>query len=286
MQYSAREYEVLFDQTADTGISIRPGVKACRTKTIKAGPVLECEIFPIWATQAQASQAKKAKGRTREAQKRLNERNAQKRITRKINANFGKGDLMITNTYRDGQQPETEEQAQRDMQNFTRRLKALRKRKGLGATKYVYITERTESKKYGIRYHHHAIISGDGLDRDEVEALWPYGNSNTKRYQTNDRHLTGFAHYITKKKATQEKITKRRWSASKNLDDPKTTVADHKISVRKMQRIAAQIEDEARAIFERAYPGYILAEAPTIRWSEYCAGVYIYATMIKASEAA
>ena len=39
-----------------------------RTKTIKSGDVLECEVYPIWNNGASTSRAKKAK-KSRQAQK-------------------------------------------------------------------------------------------------------------------------------------------------------------------------------------------------------------------------
>ncbi len=279
MKYSAREYEVLFDRETSTGTSVREGVSLYRTKTIKAGQIAEIEIYPIWQTQRQAQEAFQQREKQREAQERLNERNAQKKLIRKMNANFGAGDILITNTYGDGR-PESDEAAQRDMRNFMRRVKAYRRRLGLTETKYIYITERTEGKN-GVRYHHHAIISGDGTDRDAIEGLWPYGHSNARRYQHTDSALTGWACYMTKKKDTQSKAMRRRWCASKNLIEPVVTTADHKISRRKAERIASQITEEARAVFETAYPEYRLTEAPVVKWSDYCAGVYIYARMVK-----
>ena len=50
----------------------------------------------------------------------------------------------------------------------------------------IYITERTESAAYGVRWHHHVIMSGDGLTREEIEEKWTKrhgGFCNTRRAQ-------------------------------------------------------------------------------------------------------
>ena len=52
-----------------------PHIVQYRTKTIKSGNVLECEIYPIWNTHKSTVRARKAKS-SRETQKRLNEKNA------------------------------------------------------------------------------------------------------------------------------------------------------------------------------------------------------------------
>ena len=53
-----------------------------RTKTIKAGNVLECEIYPIWNTAKSTRRARKFR-ESKTAQKNLNAKNAQKNLTQK-----------------------------------------------------------------------------------------------------------------------------------------------------------------------------------------------------------
>ena len=60
------------------------------------------------------------------------------------------------------------------------------------------------------------------------------------------------------------------------------TVSDHKISKRRMRRIAEDINANGRQILESVYPGYKLSELPHIRWSPYVDGVYLSARMIRA----
>lgn len=277
MEYSAREYEVLFDKDTATG-DLRQGVSLYRTSTVTAGQTREIDIYPIWDNQKTASAAKRERMKHREAQRRVDRRNAQRRLRRMINANFGAGDILITNTYAPGQEPQDEREAQRNMQNYIRRIKTLRARKGLPAVKYVYVTEVTHSEARGTRYHHHMIISG-GIDRETLESMWRGGHSNSRTARPDRDWLGGFAHYMTKTKETQEKATHRGWNCSKNLTRPQATHADHKVSIRKAQRIARQMEDESRRILEIQNPGYVLTEI-IVRHSQYAPGVYIYARMI------
>ena len=157
-----------------------------------------------------------------------------------------------------------------------------------------YITERTESAAYGVRWHHHVIMSGDGLTREEIEEKWTKrhgGFCNTRRAQPTERHLSGFARYLTisklerEGKNPQQKAVGRSWGSSIGLKEPAESVADKKISVRKAGRVAETVADFGRAkeIFEKLYPGCELLEigAKKSRWAS---GVYVHALMRRVDE--
>lgn len=277
MEYSARDYEVLFDKETATG-DLRQGVSLYRTSTVTAGETREIDVYPIWDNSRIAGAARRERAKHREAQKKVDRRNAVKKLRRLINANFGAGDILITNTYTPGLDPRDDAEAQKQITNYIRRIKRLRARKGLPEMKYVYVTEVTHGER-GTRYHHHMIMTG-GITREETESLWKMGYSNSRTARPDRDWLSGFAHYITKNKETQEKALQRGWCCSKNLYRPEATHADHKISIRKAQRIARQMEDEGRRILEKENPGYTLTEIQ-VRHSQYAPGVYIYARMIK-----
>lgn len=262
-----------------------------RTRTIKAGPMVYVECFPIWDTKtARAAKSEAQQERHRRAQEKLNEKNARKRLVRLVNENFGAGDLILTLEYAKGKNPADEAQAMRDVQNYLRRIKRVREKRGLPPMKYVYVIEETYSRQYGKRYHHHVIMSG-GISRDEAEAKWTQkhgGYCNARTAQPDEKHLTGFACYLVrgKKERTperdgknpQERAMSRRWNCSKNLTDmdERATTADKKISVRKAGRIAETMDnfDRAKEIFAKLYPDCKLLEI-TARRSSWTAGVYI-----------
>lgn len=292
MGYSSEDCLALFDTSVEGRMNPgwQSGVILQRSKTTTAGPMVYCESYPIWLTQKQATAARTElqKERQREAQRKLNEKNARKKLIRKINANFGEGDILFTATYPPEGQPESDEAAQRDMRNMLARVKRMRGKKGLPDLRYIYITESTHSEKNGTRYHHHVIMSGDGMSREEIEECWTRkhgGLCNTRRCQYQAKHLSGFAAYMTigkeqREPVGQKKAMKRRWSCSKNLKKPRETVADKKISVRKAGRIAEAMERDAREIFEKLYPDCVLLDYE-VRRSEWAAGVYIYAELRK-----
>ena len=54
---------------------------------------------------------------------------------------------------------------------------------------------------------------------------------------------------------------------------------DHKISRRRVEKLAAETQYAAKEIFERLNPGFWLVEQPEIKVSDYVPGAYIYARM-------
>ena len=248
-----------------------------RVKTIRAGGMLECEIFPIWATQTEATRAKKVR-ESRQAQKNLNHKNTRKKIMRLTNNNFTGADLWGTFGYDDANLPATPEQAQKDITNFIRRIKRRRKKLGLPALRYIYVTEwKQEADENGgeIRAHHHVIMSGD-MDRDEVESLWSGGAyPQTRRLRVKeDCGLNGLACYLSKGAKGQ-----KRWGHSTNLKMPVPTVADRKFSRRQAEKIAVD-ENEVPALFEKLYKGYGFRSVD-IKRSDFVAGAYIYVQMYR-----
>lgn len=294
---SAADCLVLFNTSAEAKLTEgwASGVLMQRTKTIKAGPMVYVECYPIFdAKTAQAAKSEAKKERHRRAQEKLNEKNAQKRLARLINENFGVGDLILTLEYPKEAGPQDEAQAMRDIQNYLRRVARAREKRGLTPMKYVYVIEETESRKYGRRFHHHVIMSG-GITREEAEEKWAKkhgGYCNARSAQPDGWHLTGFALYLLRNKKgrsmdadgknPQQRAMRRRWNCSKNLTDPdeRATTADKKISVRKAGKIAETVEnfDRAKAIFEKLYPECQLLEI-TARRSRWTTGVYICAEL-------
>lgn len=297
MDTSAKDCLVLFDTSVDGKLDAgwRSGVLSQRVKSIKHGPMLDVECYPVWDTRtAQRAKSEAKREAHKKAQDRLNRKNAKKRLVRLVNANFGEGDLIICCEYPLDKQPDSDEAAAKDVTNYIKRINYLRVKRGLPAVQYICITEVTTSAKYGVRWHHHVIMSG-GIGRDEAEAKWTDkhgGRCNAKRAQPNEKHLAGFACYLTQDKRErtpekdgknpQEKAMRRSWRASKGLSDPEkaATTADKKVSIRKAQRIAETAEDfgNAKEIFAKLWPEYELLEI-RVRRSKWTAGVYITAQM-------
>jgi hypothetical protein len=277
MPFSSEIYLDIFDKAFEDGKEEKfenlrsKDIFTYRVKTIKSGKMLESEIYPLWKNRSEATRAKK-EIESRKVQKNLNDKNAKKNIIRKINTNFTDEDLAIDLTYKGS--PPDEEQARKDIQNYIRRVREYRRKNGLPELKYIYVIEfDTDGKKK--RVHHHMLMNS--MDRDVAEKLWGKGYANARRLQPNEFGLEGIARYITK----DPKGTKR-WCASRNLQEPKITIADHKITKRQAEKIARN-QNEAAAIFEKIYKGYKFNDI-NVKYSDYVSGAYLYARM-RANEA-
>lgn len=145
----------------------------------------------------------------------INERNALKKLRLLINANFGENDIHLTLTYAKEKRPKSQEEAKKNLEKFTRKLRGLYKENGL-ELKYICVTE-YENKAI----HHHLVINS--IDTRKIVKLWEYGRPGIK-YLDNSGDYKQLAEYLVKetKKTFRDKnaVSKQRWSSSKNLIKP------------------------------------------------------------------
>lgn len=301
--------EAEYDQLSPRGQHDQKGILLERTKTTKAGDWLECEIYPVIAMDNLNRGQRRKK--SREAVEKANRERARRKLERLLNANFGSGDLLLHLTMA---KPCEFAEFQRLVRNYISRLK-YRAKARKAQLKYVYVIE-TTGEGDRERHHVHMVMSAEkeqprrGCDaeggrimggvarasgeavagraenegwisRDEAENLWKHGLARADRCQAQEKGLAGFARYITARKETQRRIMRRSWGASHGLKQPTVTIADKKFSRAQADRIARDVEGDARAVLEKKYPGYRLIEQPRIRWSDFLPGCYIYAMMVK-----
>lgn len=179
-------------------------------RTIISGDVIEIEEYTCYASQAKTYSRGMNQNETDEEKTERNHRDSMKKLARLINCNFKEGDLFITLTHAERV---TEEEADKALTNFLRRLKRYRKKHDLPELKYV---ARTECEKK--REHHHLIINSMGMD--EINELWKLGRVMISKLEPGGDY-TGLAVYVMKEEA---KPQKRKWRSSKNLDRPIVTV--------------------------------------------------------------
>ncbi|NFL86825.1 hypothetical protein FDB24_11365 [Clostridium botulinum] len=241
-------------------------------KTITSGDIVESEIYPTWKNRNDMPRGKR-KNKQRAAQKNLNDKNTKKKIVRLVNTNFTNNDVMVTLTYDDKHLP-NEEEARKDIQNYIRKLRRYRRKEGLSELKYIYVIEfkKEEEKSKKIRVHHHMIINK--MDRDIIEKLWGKGYANAKRLQSDEFGLEGMARYIAK-----DLKGSRRWSASRNLKQPKITVSKTRLTKRKIENMIKN-ENSFKGIFENTYKGCKYNDCK-VMYSEINGGFYLHARLIK-----
>lgn len=242
-----------------------------REKKIYCGDkYLEVDIIPrTEAEKPRKGIRSKKKQESMPKQKNLNEKNARRYFIQLINANFDKEDMHTTVTYNKDHLPGSIKEAEKEIQNYLRRISYKRKKEGLPPLKYILVTEYDigQEEEKPVRIHHHIIMNG-GLDRDTIEELWrkprkkgqnqgdKLGYANTARLQPNEFGLEAIARYLTK--ATKSK-GKRRWSCSQNLIKPWSRSNDHKYSRRMVEKIAKN-EANNPDFWGKQYPGYQLTE--------------------------
>lgn len=236
-----------------------------RETVYRCGDYLEAHIYPVY--RLATSRRKKSKP-TPETQQRLNEKRAEGKFIRLLNANFGSEDLKVELTYSPEHLPETDEEAAKELRNFLRRVKRYRERYGLTELKYLAVTEK--GSRSG-RYHHHLVISGGMSVRDLVD-LWGKGIVGTDYLQLNENGLADLGVYMMKQ--VRSTPFKRKWTGSKNLIHPEPKQRDGRFSKRQVRELAKDTDD--RTEFDKLYPGYLYSQAKVV-YSDINGGWYIYA---------
>ena len=275
------EFEDLFDVGAEpeAGLldsywreqptEIRVGRMGYRTRTIKAGPRLEVEIYPIFGRENSGRLRAAKKNMTPEAVQRNNEERSRRKLVQLIDANFTEKDYHVTLTYAGN--PPSYEQARKDVKNFLRAVKRKREQRGLDELKYVYTIEDEQDGKRK-RIHIHAIMNG-GISREELEQIWGQGYANADNLQPDENGLEAIARYITK----QQK-NRRKWARSRNLKMPKVRTSDTKVSNARVRRLAVDFQNSAKEIMEKLYPNYTHTRT-IMRFSDVVDGAYIRCVM-------
>ena len=265
-----------------------------REKAYRCGDYLEVDIFPVF--DAPRGRRRGRAKPTSATQARLNQRNAERALTRILNSNFGGEDVSVTLTFAPEFLPDTYEEAERLAKNFLRRVKRLRAKLGLAELKYVLIPGAG-------RFHFHIPMSG-GIDARELQELWGYGYLNVLHFEMSERGLEGHARYIasqfdgdeyggedllsgldideeTGEVKSSRKKGKRRYSCSRNIVRPEAEERDGRISAARVEELAT-VDSESRTAFEKLYPGYVFVGVRPYYNAEI-GGYYLQVTMHKAS---
>lgn len=287
--YDNYDYEEAFKKQIDTLEEweleqlMIDGKVSClyRTTTIKSRneksgtEIVESMVYPSFKEKASVPKTAK-KRETKPSQKNLNDRNSRRYLIRLVNINFGKGDIWGTFGWDNAHLPKDENRARKDIKNFIGRINYYRRKSGRENIKYIYILAYDEYT----RPHFHIIMSGDGVDRDEIESLWrKCERINTRRIKPDDDFLlTGIATYIS-----QNPHGTKSWVPSKNLIKPSKPTRSYKKFSRKKVNGMVRDYEHLKTQMEIAYPGFTFLDAE-VRHNDKIAAFYIYARMIKKPE--
>ncbi len=178
-------------------------------KYICGSDYMDIAVFPVFEYKSKSSRRKKRKPSS-EVRQMLNEKNAQRKLSRLAKTNFGTNDYSGTPTYLDSTRPESVEQARKDWQNFIRRVRKVYKKHN-AELRYIWTIEQSEKGNI----HFHVLLSG-GVPREEIEDAWGLGLFSLSRLKLDKDGADRLVNYICKSK----RVLYRRWSGSKNLKKP------------------------------------------------------------------
>ena len=154
---------------------------------------------------------------TPENMKKVNERNAAKKLRWQINTNFRSGDYHLILTYRPEERALNPEEARKDLKRFLEKLRSHYKKMGL-ALKYVAVAE------YGkVSMHFHLVVNG-GILPEEINRIWGHGRVGLRVLDDSGDYIKLAAYLIKQTSKTyndpEKAVFRKRWCSSRNLKKP------------------------------------------------------------------
>ncbi|WP_373482879.1 hypothetical protein [Acetobacterium sp.] len=147
----------------------------------------------------------------------INERNAETKLRRLINTNYGQGDLHIVLTYAKEKRL-APEKAKIELEKFIRKIRA-EYRKNNEELRYILVTE---YKRKSI--HHHLIANTiDHVTAKDFDRIWTNGRINFTPLDDKGQYSDLAAYLIKETRKTFREPgspSRKRWNASKNLKKP------------------------------------------------------------------
>lgn len=185
-------------------------------KTITSGDIVEVEKHFI-TRHGKGKRRASPTNPTPQDVEQINERNAEKKLRRLMNANFTKNDYHTVLTYRKEERLSITD-SKKAISDFLKKLRAEYKKQG-SELKYIVVTEYgTVANPKAI--HHHLMINNIGIEH--ITKHWKYGKVNITPIYSED--LGELANYFVKETKLKNGATRqkgeKRWSSSRNLAKP------------------------------------------------------------------
>lgn len=259
---------------------IRQKIIHCGKYGVKA-EFIEVDLIPYYGER------EKGKGRgvkiniSPPKQKNLNDKNARRYFCQLVKANFTEDDYFISLNYNSKYLPKSIKEAERQVDNYIRRIKNQCLKLGISMPKYMYVTEEGSKNK---RIHHHLIISVD-LPPTVLKDLWRKPRKKGERKGEligrirldllsfdPKNGIEALARYLKK-----DPLGRKRWKQSQGLIKPWYKPNDNRYTKKKIDYMASLPSDceFVKQYWEKQYKGYELYECKseynkdTCRWSIY-----------------
>lgn len=293
MKYTVNPDEIydspLTEETADDFLErIRHrSISHYTIQYIFSGQWAEIKIFPQWKKR---SSVPKKGNTTKEAQQRLNHKNAVNQLCRILNCNFEPyKDLFCTFTFDDDHLVLDDETGFALADKALRRIKYQYKKAGveLKAVSKVEIKKAKDSMSRYIktadgrqlyRPHLHIVMNG-GVEIPKLERAWQYGRNKRLELLRYDREgFLKLATYLCK----DTKEGRRRWNSTANLakPPPPKNIYSHKAAGKTKVSDVAVNANLRREYFEQLLPGYSFVQSGA-NINDLSSGCYIHTRMAK-----
>ncbi len=190
-----------------------------RHEKCKAGKTIQHTYYYAARTDTKEGSRRKKENKTSEAQKKVNSRQAVKKLTWILNENFDGTSLYVTWSYAKEKRPEGKEELRADVDKLLRDIRKEYKAVG-DATKYVWAAEVGERGAA----HVHMVLNAIELAR--LKKCWNKGWIDIKPLDDSGQYrklASYFVKYSEKTMKTCEGFSGRRYNSSKNLKLPQPT---------------------------------------------------------------
>lgn len=190
--------------------------KSKRLLQIRAGRMVRIVVYRQ-AVRSDPPAVRAAKERvSSEARCRINARTSREKCEEVMAANFDRGDLFVTLTYREA--PASRESAVRALGVFLRRLREARARRG-ETLRYLKNAEHIRDDGSEGRWHHHLVINGTGADYEEIREIWATWGDNVdfEGLLSDGESYESRARYLCKERPP---LGKQCWTPSRGLHRP------------------------------------------------------------------
>lgn len=185
-------------------------------ETCVAGDTVEVSKYYSYRWHIPGERRNPKTNESSDAIKRVNQRQAEKKLRRLMNTNFQKGDLLIRLDFHKENRPPGSEAMQEIMQKTIRKLRSEFKKQGK-QLKYIYV------KEIGSKGGRHIHILMNKTDMDTIVKAWPYGGIHIDPVWSNEHSKIAayFVKYALKTEETEGALIGKRWYGSRNLEKPK-----------------------------------------------------------------
>lgn len=181
----------------------------------RAGRTMEIEKYYTYKCGPSEVRRGKKVNKTSKTQQEINDRQAVKKLTRILNANFDETSWYVTFSYAKDKRPDVD-----TMKKHIRKLLSDMRKVYKQNGKELKYVETAEVGKNGAK-HFHIVINN--IDIREITKLWEYGYVNAKPLDDTGQYrklAEYFMKYYKKTRGTAEQLQKKAYNCSRNLERP------------------------------------------------------------------